>query len=51
MHAGSCLHSEQIDTRFISVGGQEGGWGGGHFGLEAQTLHVTVLDPFLTHYD
>jgi len=29
VQADSCLNSEQIDTRFISVGGQEGGWGGG----------------------
>ena len=26
--ADSCLDSEQIDTPFISVGGQEGGFGG-----------------------
>jgi hypothetical protein len=35
----SCLNSEQIDTLLLpfSVGGQEGGWGGGdHFGQEAQ---------------
>jgi len=32
----SCSNSEQIDTLFISVGGQEGGFGeGGHFGPEA----------------
>ena len=37
----SCLHSEQIDI--ISVGGHEGGLGGGgHIGPEAQILHVTV---------
>ena len=29
VQAGSCLHSEQIDTLFIIVGGQEGGFGGG----------------------
>ena len=29
VQAGSCLHSEQIDTLFTSVGGQEGGIGGG----------------------
>ena len=28
MAQNSCLHSEQIDTLFSSVGGQEGGWGG-----------------------
>ena len=26
VQADSCLHSEQIDTLFISVGGQEGVW-------------------------
>jgi len=36
VQADSCLNSEQIDTLFISVGGQEGGLGGwGHFGPEA----------------
>jgi len=29
VQADSCLDSEQIDTLFISVGGQEGGLGGG----------------------
>ena len=29
VQAESCLNSEQIDTLFISVGGQEGGFGGG----------------------
>ena len=29
VQADSCLSSEKIDTLFISVGGQEGGWGGG----------------------
>jgi len=29
VQADSCLHSEQIDTLLISVGGQEGGFGGG----------------------
>ena len=29
MQADSCLNSKQIDTIFISVGGQEGGFGGG----------------------
>ena len=43
VQADSCWNSEQIDTLFISVGGQEGGWGGGHFGPEAQNLHVTVM--------
>jgi len=28
VHADSCLDSEQIDTLFVSVGGQEGGFGG-----------------------
>ena len=28
VQADSCLHSKQIDTLFVSVGGQEGGWGG-----------------------
>ena len=37
-----CLNPVQIDTLFIGVGGQEWGWGGGQFGLEAQNLHVTV---------
>jgi len=41
VQAGSCLNSEQIDTLFISVGGQEKGFGGGGpFGPEAQNLHV-----------
>ena len=53
MQAHSCLNSEQIDTLFISVGGQEGGlkggWrGGGHFGPEAQKMHMTVMDVFFT---
>jgi len=36
VQADSCLNSEQIDTLFISVGGQEGFFwgGGGHFGPE-----------------
>ena len=48
VQADSCLNSEQIDTLFISVGGQEGGLGrgGGYFGPEAQNLHVTVMDFF-----
>jgi len=29
VQADSCSNSEQIDTLFISVGGQEGDWGGG----------------------
>ena len=29
VQADSCLNSKQIDTIFISVGGQEGGFGGG----------------------
>ena len=44
VQAYSCLNSEQIDTLFISVGGQEGG--GGHFGPETQNLHVTVMKLF-----
>jgi hypothetical protein len=45
-----CSNSEQIDTLFISVGGQQGGFGGGrHFGPEAQILHVTVR-KFLTGF-
>jgi len=44
VQADSCLNSEHIDTLFISVGGQEGGWGGGgHFWPEVQTLHVTLM--------
>ena len=31
MQADSCLNFEQIDTLLISVGGQEGGLGGGVF--------------------
>jgi len=29
VQADSCSNSEQIETLFISGGGQEGGWGGG----------------------
>ena len=36
MQADSCLNSEQIDTLFFSVGGQEGGLGGGGVGPEAK---------------
>jgi len=44
VQADSCLESKQIDTLSISVGGQEGGLGGGgHFGPEAQNLHVTWI--------
>jgi hypothetical protein len=48
LQAYSCLNSEQIDTHFNSVGGQERGvWGvGGHFGPEAKNLHVTVRNCF-----
>ena len=35
VQADSCFKSEHIDTLFINVGGQEGGFGGGHFGPEA----------------
>jgi len=47
VQADSCLNSEQIDTLFISVGGQEGGLGGGYYGPEAQKLHVTVMNFLL----
>jgi len=51
VQADSCLNSEQIDTLFISVGGQEGGLGGGggggHFGPEAQKMHMGVRNYFL----
>jgi len=47
VQADSCLNSEQIDTLFISAGGQEGGFGGGgYFGPEAQNLHVTCHEFF-----
>ena len=46
MQADSCLHSEQIDTLFIRVGGQETVCVGGHFGPEAQNLHVTIMIYF-----
>ena len=46
--ADTCLNYEQIDTLFISVGGQEGGLGGGPFGSEAKNLHVTVRKFYLT---
>jgi len=47
VQADSCLNSEQIETLFISVGGQEGRLGGGgHFKPEAQSLHVTVMIYF-----
>ena len=50
VQAGSCLNFEQIDTLFISVGGQEGVFrgGGGYFRSEAQNLHVTVMIFFFT---
>jgi len=44
VQADSCLNSEPIDFLFIIVGGQEGGFGGGHFGPKAQNLHVTVIN-------
>jgi len=44
VQADSCFNSEQIDTLFISMGGQEWGLGGeGYFGPEAQILHMTVI--------
>jgi hypothetical protein len=47
VQAVSCLSSEQIDTLFISVGGQEGfGEGGGYIGPEAQNLHMYVRNFF-----
>jgi len=42
VQADSCLMPEQIDTLFISVGGGRGV----HFGLEAQNLHVHVMNCF-----
>ena len=43
VQADSCLTPEQIDTLFISVEGLERVfWGGGHFGPEAQKMHMTV---------
>ena len=38
VQAGNCLHSEQLDTLFICVGGSGRGFGGegGHFGQEAR---------------
>jgi len=48
VQADSCLHAVQIDTDFLSVGCQEGGWGMGHFGPEAQIIHVTVMGIFLS---
>ena len=48
VQADSFLNSEQINTLFICVGGQEGGLGGGgHFGPEARNLHVTVMILYL----
>jgi len=47
VQADSCFDSEQIDTLFISVGGQEGV----HFGPEAQNLHMTVRKIVLTPPD
>ena len=48
VQADRCLNSEQIDTLFTSVGGPEGGLGGGSFWSEAQNLHVTVSILFFT---
>ena len=48
VQADSCLHAVQIDTDFLSVGCQDGGWGMGHFGPEAQIIHVTVMGIFLS---
>ena len=48
MQADSCLNSEQVDTLFISLGGQEGGGGGGgSFWAGGQNVHVTVMNLFL----
>ena len=48
MQTDSCVRSEQIDTLFISGVSGRGVWGvGGHFGPEAQNLHVTVKYLFL----
>ena len=46
VQADSCLNSEQIDTLFTSVGGQEGGLGGGHFQPEAQNSDMCVRNLF-----
>ena len=52
VQADSCRNSEQIDTLFISVGGQGSGsgWVGGHLELKAKNLHVTVMEYFFCHY-
>jgi hypothetical protein len=42
VQADSCLNSEQIDTLFTSVGGQEGLGGGRSIGPAAQKMHMTV---------
>ena len=48
VQADSCLNSEQIDTLFISVGGQEGYFlRGGYFGPEVQNLRVCQEFLFL----
>jgi hypothetical protein len=44
VQADSCLESEQNDTLFISVGGQEGFFGGGSFGPEVQ-IYIYVSKP------
>ena len=46
VQADSRLNSEQIDTLFISVEGQEGGLGGGRY--IGENLHVTVMIFFCT---
>jgi len=49
VQADSCLHSEQIDTLFISVGGQEGGLeGGGAFWAGGPRLTRECQDIFLS---
>ena len=42
VQADNCLNSGQIDTLFISVGGQEGGLGGGggHFGPKVSCCNM-----------
>jgi len=50
VQADSCLNSEQIDTLFISVGGQEGFFGGGVFWASGPKItcvsHECCFEPF-----